>query len=91
MTRLIYFAVIAGLFYAFLVGMLNLLPNAGPLPSGFADAITLIYGYMLLFNFFFPIDSLFTILALVIAWEVALITWYGIRWVLAIITNWLSV
>jgi len=91
MTGLIniaFYAFLAVLFFAFFIGVLNILPTAQALPDGVSTAITLIYGYMQLFNFFFPIDTLVTVLLAAIAFQGAIYLWYVVRWIIAVTTAW---
>jgi len=90
MTRFVYFAVVIGLFYSFIVALLNLMPAAAPLPEALAQAVLLIFGYMLLFNFFFPIDQLFIVLGLSLTLQGAILAWAATRWVVGIISNFMS-
>jgi len=90
MSRFVYFAVVIALFYGFIVAILNFMPAATPLPAAFAEAVLLIFGYMLLFNFFFPIDHLFIVLGLSLPLQGAIILWAATRWVIAFISNFMS-
>jgi len=85
-----FFAFLALLFYAFFTAVLNFLPDATTLPTGISTAIILIYGYMQLFNFFFPIDTLFLVLLSAIVFQGSIYAWYVARWVIAVVSNWFS-
>jgi len=89
-VNVVFYGILAVLFYLFFLAVLALLPNASALPSGVTEAITLIYGYMQLFNFFFPIDTLFTVLLVAIVFQGAIYAWYVARWVLALVSSWFS-
>jgi len=87
MSQIIYFAFIVILFFAFFLGVLNFLPVGDDLPDGITNGIVLIYGYMQLFNFFFPIDQLFLALTAALTLQAAIFVWFIIRWVLALATR----
>jgi len=87
MSQIIYFAFIAVLFFAVFIGILNFLPEGSVLPEGISTAITLIYGYMQLFNFLFPIDQLFLALAAALTFQAAVFIWFIVRWTLALVTR----
>jgi len=82
-----WWALLATGFYLFFTGVLNVLPTATPLPDGVSNAITLIFGYMQLFNFLFPIDTLFTILLLALSFQTAIYLWYLGRWLLGLVAH----
>jgi len=88
MTQLLYFAFISVAFVALFIGLLNVLPVGVDLPSGIADAITLIYGYMQLFNFFLPIDTLVQVLLAALVFQGAILAWHITRWVIAVVATW---
>jgi len=87
MSQIIYFGFIVLLFFAFFIGILNFLPVGSELPEGITDGVILIYGYMQLFNFFFPIDQLFLALSAALAVQAAIFVWFIIRWVIALATR----
>jgi len=89
-VNIVFYGFLSVLFYAFFVAVLNFLPDATSLPAGVSTAITLIYGYMQLFNFFFPIDTLITVLLAAIVFQGSIYAWYVARWVLALISSWFS-
>jgi len=78
-------AIMAVLGFGALLGFLNVLPEGGPLPSGVSDAITLIYGYMQMFNVLFPMDALFQVLLATLTFEAAMFVWRMIRWTLSVV------
>jgi len=90
MSQTIFFAFFAIIAYIFFVAVLNFLPVATSLPEGVATAITLIYGYMNLFNFFFPIDTLIQVLLAALVFQGSIYIWYASRWVIAVVSNWFS-
>jgi len=87
-VNIVFYGFLAILFYAFFVAVLNFLPDATSLPAGVSTAITLIYGYMQLFNFFFPIDTLVTVLLASLVLQGAIYAWYVARWIIGIVSNW---
>jgi len=88
MTQIIYFAFIVLVAFAFFVGILNFLPTGSGLPEAVTSAITLIFGYMNLFNFFFPIDQLFFALTVVLGFQAAIFIWHILRWTIALVARW---
>jgi hypothetical protein len=56
----------------FLVGLLPVIN----IPTGWTDAITLIWGYVNAMSFLLPISTLLTILGLVVTIEVAVFVWH---------------
>jgi len=57
------------------VFFLSLLPVIA-IPSGWTDAVTLVWGYVNAMSFLLPISTLLTILGLVVAIEVAVFVWH---------------
>jgi len=90
MTSLIYLAFIVVAMFAFFVGILNILPIGSGLPDGVSSAIYIIFGYMQLFNFFFPIDTLMQVFLAALAFQAAIFAWRMIRWVLSFMGHWLG-
>jgi len=88
MTQIIYLAFVILIGFAFLVGILNFLPTGSGLPEAMTAAITLVFGYMNLFNFFFPIDQLFLALTVVLGFQVAIFIWHILRWTIALVARW---
>jgi len=88
MTQIIYFAFIVVLAFFFFVGILNFLPTGSGLPEAITTAITLVFGYMNLFNFFFPIDQLFAALTVVLAFQAAIFIWHILRWTIGLVSRW---
>jgi len=88
MTQIIYLAFVILVGFAFLVGILNFLPTGSGLPEAMTAAITLVFGYMNLFNFFFPIDQLFLALTVVLGFQVAIFIWHILRWTIALVARW---
>lgn len=88
MTQIIYLAFLVLMAFAFVIGILNFLPAGTSLPTEIASAITLVFGYMNLFNFFFPIDQLFTALGVVLGFQAAIFIWHILRWTLGLVARW---
>lgn len=87
----LFYGFLSLIFYGVFVGALNLLPDATTLPAGISSAITLVYGYMQLFNFFFPIDTLITVLLAALVFQGAIYAWFVVRWVIGVLSNWFGV
>lgn len=68
------------LLYRFLNLLLGFLPS-GSLPTEIGTSLTTIVGYMNTFNFFFPIQELFVLLGVALAFELALQVFYFANWV----------
>lgn len=88
LINIAFYAFLSAIFYGVFVAALNILPNAATLPEGVTTAITLIYGYMQLFNFFFPIDTLITVLLAALVFQGAIYLWYVTRWIIAVLSSW---
>jgi len=88
LINIAFYGFLSALFYLVFVGALNILPSATTLPVGITTAITLIYGYMQLFNFFFPIDTLITVLLAALVFQGAVYLWYVVRWIIAVLSAW---
>lgn len=65
-------------FFSFLIGVL---PDSTGLPQGLQDAFTLVFGAIQTVSYLIPVDSLFTALGIVVAYEVALWLFFGFLWV----------
>lgn len=88
MTQIIYLAFVVLMAFVFFVGILNFLPSGQGLPDAITSAITLVFGYMNLFNFFFPIDQLFLALTVVLGFQMAIFIWHILRWTIALVARW---
>jgi len=64
----------------FLFGLVGLLPT-GTLPTAISSSLTYIVGVMNTFNWFFPLDSLFTVLGIAILFELGVIGFNLLNWV----------
>jgi len=87
MSRTIHFALIVLLGFTFFIGILNFLPVGSDLPEGLTAGIILVFGYMQLFNFLFPIDQLFFALTAALAFQAAVFIWHIIRWTIALVSK----
>jgi len=88
--NLVYLALLSIVFYALVVLALNFLPVATTLPDGVSEAIILVFGYLQLFNFLFPVDTLIQVLLAAIVFQAAIYAWFAVRWLLALISTWFS-
>jgi len=68
------------LFYRFLNLVLGFLPT-GSLPSAISTSLNTIVGYMNTFNFFFPIQEIFVVLGISLAFELAVQLFFFANWV----------
>lgn len=68
------------IFSNFLTGLFGLLPT-GTLSSEVQNALIYITGVMNTFNYFFPIDILFSVLAIAISFELALLLFHFGNWI----------
>jgi len=68
-------------FFDFLNGLINLLP-VGSIPTGIGDSLTYIVGVMNTFNWFFPLDTLFTVLGITVGFELVVVSYHFIMWIL---------
>jgi len=71
MTFAVFIVLVLGVFIA----LLNVLPTAAALGFSFQPAVATIAGYMMAWNFMFPIAELFTFLKLFIALEIGIWVW----------------
>jgi len=65
----------------FVVFLLSFLPS-GSIPSGILTSLNYIVGVMNTFNWFFPLDTLFTVLGITIAYELIVLSYHFIMWIL---------
>jgi len=66
----------------FLKMVLALIPSSGGLPAGVGSAISTAVGYIRGVSFIFPIETLFTILLLILGIEAGLLVWKFINWLI---------
>lgn len=81
MTLLIYFV----LFVSFFFIALNLLPVAGVLPNTVTTSFAMFVSYMKSWNILFPITELLLLAGLVVTFELAIVFWRIIKWVISIV------
>ena len=67
--------------YYFVYGITGLLPT-GNIPSEITSAITTFAGYLRYIKPWFPVDTLLTVLGLILATEAIFMTYYFIMWVI---------
>lgn len=79
------FAIFIIIFLALFLTVLNVLPTADALPSAFATSIDTIIGYMMAWNFIFPIQELLFCVGIIILVEVSIWFWKAFKWLLQII------
>jgi len=72
----IFLSILSSLF-SFLIGFLPI----GSIPSGITDALTYIVGVMNTFNYFFPIGTLFSVLAITLAFELGVFLYHFAMWI----------
>jgi len=68
------------IFYSLIIFLLGLLP-VGSLPSDITTSLAYIVGVMNTFNYFFPIGALFSVLALSISFELAIMVFHFANWI----------
>jgi len=66
-----------------------ILPNASdyPLPTEIGNAIALFAGYMKMFEFIFPVTLLFNLVALTVAFEIAIFLFKRGIWLIQLISG----
>jgi len=70
--------IIVNTFVGFLLSILPI----GNIPSGILTSLSYIVGVMNTFNWFFPLDTLFTVLLITLTYELAVLTYHFVMWVL---------
>lgn len=69
--------------FVFLFGfLLGLLPT-GSLPSGFSDALAYFWGTMNAFSYLIPLDTIIQALVIVLGFDLVILLWHIIHWVIA--------
>jgi len=71
---------ILNLIYSLVNFLLSFLP-IGNIPSGISDGISYIVGVMNTFNYFFPIGTLFAVLAITVTFELAVFVYHFSMWI----------
>jgi len=80
--------IISALLYIFggiVNGLVLVLPNGTALPAGIADGITYYQTIWNNWNIIFPLDSVITIIGLIIALEATVLTYHLMMWVVRLI------
>ena len=67
--------------YYFVYTILAILPS-GHIPEAAADAISTMGGYLEYIKIFFPVDTLLTVLGLILATEAIFLSYYFIMWII---------
>jgi len=73
-----FFILIVNTFFGVL---LSLLP-VGSIPSGILSSLNYVVGVMNTFNWFFPLDTLFAVLLITLSYELAVVTYHFVIWLL---------
>lgn len=68
-------------FNDFLGGLLNLLPT-GVLPSGITSGVLYFWYALNAFSFVFPVNALLAALLFVLAFDVGVLLWHLVQWVI---------
>lgn len=69
---------------AFLLqALVKVLPAGGTVPQEWGDSVRLVFNYASQFNFFLPIDTLLSCLAIVFGYHVAVWAWDAIVWIIS--------
>jgi len=70
-------------FFNFVLGLIaNILPNSNGLPTGISNAITTFAGYLNSWGGMFPVNTLFTVITTVILFEVGVIMFKFVKFIL---------
>jgi len=77
------FTIIFTVVYNLLYLLVALLPTANPLPVVISSSVSYIFGFLWNFNFLVDVPTLYTILGLTLAFEVGVVLWHLLHWVLA--------
>lgn len=70
------------LFYAFLLGLISVIPTASPLPVYISSGFNYVFGFMGGFDFILPISQLPLALVIGLGYSLVVFTWAGVHWVL---------
>lgn len=79
------FAIFIIIFLALFLAVLNFLPTADAISPQIADSIEMVVGFMLSWNFIFPINELLFCVGLIILVEFSIWIWKAFKWLLHII------
>lgn len=69
------------IFYLFVLGLIQLLPT-GNLPQAMTDAIAYFMGVVNSFSYVIPVGTLLQALAIVLAFDAAMLLWRFINWII---------
>lgn len=72
---------LAMIFYGLVWGLISLLPNPETLPSAVGTAFTAVAPYFEKANYFFPLTTVFQIIALMTALEIGILTFKAFNWI----------
>ena len=77
------FTIIFTIVYLLLSLLVSTLPIASALPSPIATSVVYLFGFLWNFNYIVDVPTLFTILGLTLGFELAIVAWHLIHWLLA--------
>lgn len=60
----------------------TIMPASEGLPLEMVDSVSTISGYLFAFNDLFPLDDLFTLMVFYVGFELGVLTFHLVRWVL---------
>jgi len=69
------------IFALFLSGLLSLLPS-GSLPAAFSSSLSSVWGFVNAFSYVIAVDTLIQVVVLVIAFDLAVLLWHVLQWVI---------
>lgn len=75
------FSQFLNLIYYFLFGILSLLPT-GELSTEITGSITTFFGYLKYIKPWFPVETLLTVLGLILATEIIILGYYLVMWII---------
>jgi len=68
-------------FALFLSGLLSLLPS-GSLPLEISASLTSVWGFVNAFSYVIAVDTLLQVVALAIAFDIVVLVWHLIQWII---------
>jgi len=71
------------LLYLVFAGLLALLPTSVGLPSAIAISATYLFGFLWNLNYIIDIPTLIQVIGIQLGFEVAILLWHFIHWVIA--------
>jgi len=78
-------AVFLILFFSFFIAVLNFLPDASSVSSGFSDGISLVISYMKSWDAIFPISELLTLVVIVSVFYSFMFLWKALQWIIHVV------